>query len=325
MWVRAGLALLLAGLIAAVLVSGPLAGRSAAAAPTAVLHETPTSGGTSAGATVTVSVAMTVSGDSVNAVEADVTYAVSQMKFVSAKVDTTVWGITASKSGAAGKVRIGVGSTTPRTGTVQIATVTFTALKTGSYRFGIGQTSSVISATTNTELLNHTGAKSAPPTDQGPFPLSSVPDCLTAAPNTGGAHICKVRAAGGIASWQALTGEWIVIRAAAGENTLADCSADQASIVPTSPVMESQGIARSRVEMVGPCDFPQYLEKHNQSILMLDTYPFNGHTTTCHGLWMGVPIVTLVGQSHASRMGLSVLKNLGLEELAAQSPRSSWR
>jgi hypothetical protein len=182
---------------------------------------------------VTVSVAMTVSGDSVNAVEADVTYAVSQMKFVSAKVDTTVWGITASKSGAAGKVRIGVGSTTPRTGTVQIATVTFTALKTGSYRFGIGQTSSIISATTNTDLLNHTGAKPAPPTDQGPFPLSSVPDCLTAAPNTGGAHICKVRAAGSIASWQASIGEWIVIRAAAGENTLADCSADQASIVPT--------------------------------------------------------------------------------------------
>ena len=233
MWVRAGLALLLAGLIAAVLASGPLAGRSAAAAPTAVLHETPTSGGTSAGATVTVSVAMTVSGDTVNAVEADVTYAVSQMKFLSAKVDTTVWGITASKSGAAGKVRIAVGSTTPRTGTVQIATVTFTALKTGSYRFGIGQTSSVVSATTDTDLLNHTGAKSAPPTDQGSFPLSSVPDCLTAAPNTGGAYICKVRAAGGIASWQASTVEWIVIRAAAGENTLAACSADRASIVPT--------------------------------------------------------------------------------------------
>ena len=76
-------------------------------------------------------------------------------------------------------------------------------------------------------------AFAAPPSDQGPFPLSSVPDCLTAAPDTGGAHICKVRAAAGVANWQASTGEWIVIRAAIGENTLADCSADQASIAPT--------------------------------------------------------------------------------------------
>ena len=139
-----------------------LAAQNIAVSPAAVLHEAPIAGRATAGATVNVSVAMTVSGDSVNAVEADVTYAVSQMKFVSVQVNHTVWPITVSAHGAAGKVRIGVGSTTPRTGTQQVATVTFKALRTGSYRFGIGQTSAVVSASTNTDLLNHTGAKPVP-------------------------------------------------------------------------------------------------------------------------------------------------------------------
>ena len=80
--------------------------------------------------------------------------------------------------------------------------------------------------------LGATAAFAAPPTDQGPFPLSSVPDCKTGVPDTGGAHICKVRAAVG-GSWQAGTGEWIVIRAATGQPTQAACLADQGSIVAT--------------------------------------------------------------------------------------------
>jgi predicted O-linked N-acetylglucosamine transferase (SPINDLY family) len=86
-------------------------------------------------------------------------------------------------------------------------------------------------------------------------------------------------------------------------------------------VSESEGIAAERVELAGPCGLREYLARHAQVDVALDTFPFNGHTTTCHGLWMGVPIVSLAGKSYASRMGLSVLTNLGLAELAADSPQ----
>jgi hypothetical protein len=61
--------------------------------------------------------------------------------------------------------------------------------------------------------LGATAAFAAAPTDQGAFPLNSVPDCVAGAPDTGGAHICKVHpfASG---PWQASTGEWILVRGA---------------------------------------------------------------------------------------------------------------
>ena len=145
--------LIITGLGALMVNSDTLASRERAAAPSAVLRETPTSGSATVGKLVSVAVSLTVSGDSTNAVEADVTYAVSQMKFVSATVNQAAWGLTVEKTGAAGKVRIAVGSFTPRTGTQAVATVTFRALRTGSFRFGIGATSAVMSATTNQNIL----------------------------------------------------------------------------------------------------------------------------------------------------------------------------
>jgi protein O-GlcNAc transferase len=50
----------------------------------------------------------------------------------------------------------------------------------------------------------------------------------------------------------------------------------------------------------------------------LDTVPFNGTTTTCEALWMGVPVVSLAGQTHASRVGLSILSSIGQAEWVAQ-------
>jgi predicted O-linked N-acetylglucosamine transferase (SPINDLY family) len=53
----------------------------------------------------------------------------------------------------------------------------------------------------------------------------------------------------------------------------------------------------------------------------LDTFPYNGHTTSLDSFWMGVPVVTLVGKTLVGRGGLSQLSNLGLTELIAQTPQ----
>ena len=53
--------------------------------------------------------------------------------------------------------------------------------------------------------------------------------------------------------------------------------------------------------------------------LALETFPYHGTTTTCDALYMGVPVLTLAGEMHHSRVGVSLLTNVGLPELVAQS------
>jgi predicted O-linked N-acetylglucosamine transferase (SPINDLY family) len=62
-----------------------------------------------------------------------------------------------------------------------------------------------------------------------------------------------------------------------------------------------------------------HLAIYNQIDIALDTYPYNGATTTCEALWMGVPVVTLVGENHVSRMGLSLLSAVSLTECVADT------
>ena len=62
------------------------------------------------------------------------------------------------------------------------------------------------------------------------------------------------------------------------------------------------------------------MSQYDKVDIGLDTFPYNGHTTSLDSFWMGVPVVTLVGQTVVGRAGLSQLTNLGLKDLAAFSP-----
>jgi protein O-GlcNAc transferase len=83
--------------------------------------------------------------------------------------------------------------------------------------------------------------------------------------------------------------------------------------------LELFGIDPVRVEFAGRQSRDRYLQLFNRIDIGLDTFPYNGHTTTLDALWMGVPVVTLVGKTVVGRAGLSQLSNLGLTELIAHS------
>jgi hypothetical protein len=75
-------------------------------------------------------------------------------------------------------------------------------------------------------------------------------------------------------------------------------------------MLEREGIAIGRVAFESRLPRPRYMERFNSIDIALDTYPYNGHTTGLDGLWMGVPAISLYGQSVVSRAGLSQLTNL---------------
>jgi predicted O-linked N-acetylglucosamine transferase (SPINDLY family) len=83
--------------------------------------------------------------------------------------------------------------------------------------------------------------------------------------------------------------------------------------------LAAQGISSQRVSFIPHQTRADYLRTYHQIDLGLDTFPYNGHTTSLDSLWMGVPVVTRVGQTCVGRGGLSQLFQLNLLELAAES------
>jgi predicted O-linked N-acetylglucosamine transferase (SPINDLY family) len=80
------------------------------------------------------------------------------------------------------------------------------------------------------------------------------------------------------------------------------------------------GIDNNRIDLIPWVPSMQdHLALYNRIDIALDTFPYNGTTTTCEALWMGVPVISLAGERHASRVGRSLLSNAGLPALATNT------
>jgi predicted O-linked N-acetylglucosamine transferase (SPINDLY family) len=82
----------------------------------------------------------------------------------------------------------------------------------------------------------------------------------------------------------------------------------------------ANGVSSDRLSLQGFLpSFADHFALYNRIDIALDTFPYNGTTTTCEALWMGVPVIALAGRTHAARVGVSILSGLGLSELVVQS------
>jgi protein O-GlcNAc transferase len=85
-------------------------------------------------------------------------------------------------------------------------------------------------------------------------------------------------------------------------------------------IFAQHDISAERLEMkAATATAAEHLQHYRQVAIALDPFPYHGTTTTCEALWMGVPVITLAGQTHVARVGVSLLTNVGTPELIAQT------
>lgn len=82
----------------------------------------------------------------------------------------------------------------------------------------------------------------------------------------------------------------------------------------------AHGVTADRLVLMGRLGPHEHLALHDRVAVALDPFPYNGATTTLEALWMGVPVVTLAGDRHASRVGATLLEAAGLRALVATTP-----
>ncbi len=116
-----------------------------------------------------------------------------------------------------------------------------------------------------------------------------------------------------VAAWSAILGQVPAARLVVKSQALADL--DAAARVRAA--FAAHGIAAERIELRGPSLHRTLLAEYGGIDIALDPFPYTGGLTTCEALWMGVPTITLPGETFAARHSLSHLSNAGLADWAA--------
>lgn len=84
--------------------------------------------------------------------------------------------------------------------------------------------------------------------------------------------------------------------------------------------LHEEGIDSSRVRTHRRCELKDYLALHNQVDICLDAFPYSGGTTTLHALWMGVPTLTMVGDTAAGRQTVCTLEHFRMLRFITRNP-----
>ena len=85
----------------------------------------------------------------------------------------------------------------------------------------------------------------------------------------------------------------------------------------------AHGVTAERIEWRIPQpDMIDHLNSYAEIDIALDPFPYNGTTTTCEAMWMGVPMISLIGDRHAGRVGFDLLSQVGLADFAASDVKS---
>jgi len=83
---------------------------------------------------------------------------------------------------------------------------------------------------------------------------------------------------------------------------------------------KKQGITEDRLRLIDWAGTrEEHLKLYSEIDIALDPFPYNGTTTTCEALWMGVPVICLRGDRHAGRVGASIMHHAGFGEFVADS------
>ena len=148
---------------------------------------------------------------------------------------------------------------------------------------------------------------------QGAPPVSGLP-CLASGTFTFGCFNALAK----------LTGEvlecWSTVLRRVPGSVLSLANAQHASSrARIARAFERHGISSSRLRFAPRLPLARFLELHHGVDMALDPFPYNGGVTTCHALWMGVPVLTLRGDRYMARIGADMLEQLGLANFVATS------
>ena len=111
---------------------------------------------------------------------------------------------------------------------------------------------------------------------------------------------------------------WMRILSAVPDSVLMIMIADPFARAQFTLFAAAHGIAAERLVMTGMVDYPAHIARLQACDIGLDTFPYNGHTTTSDQLWAGLPVPTMRGRSFAARVSESLLRTIGLGALVAE-------